>query len=115
MSGGSGAFTCAGGGSGSGTFTGFGPNSIYHAMLTFNDCTENVGDDSLTLTGTLMMQGDTVNSGETDSGHADMFTIRGTVAGCGSVNETCTLSWGPKEDNYGSFYRSGTVCGRQFP
>lgn len=109
-------FTCAGGGSGHAAFTGFGPNSIWRGTVTFAGCTETIGSDTLTLTGTVQLGGDTVNEGDTDHGSADPIAIEGTVAGCGKVDETCAIYWGPMQDeNDAAFHTVGAVCGRHFP
>jgi hypothetical protein len=109
-------YTCTGGGSLHAAYTGFGPNSIWSGTVTFAGCTEAVGSDSLTLTGTVQLGGDTVNLGDNDHGSADMLAIKGSIAACGKVDETCPIYWGPQQDESdAAFHTVGAVCGRQFP
>lgn len=110
-SGSSAAFTCPGGGSGVATIQNPGP--FWQGTFTFTDCATTFDDDTLKLTGTVTMGFD--GNCRADWGSASSLTIRGTVAGCGAVDETCALGWGPTQGNDSHFYRSGTVCGRQFP
>ncbi|HSN25787.1 MAG TPA: hypothetical protein VLT45_05860 [Kofleriaceae bacterium] len=56
------------------------------------------------------------NLPDNDHGTATQLAIHGSVVGCGNVDETCDLEWGPHQDeNDAGFYRSGTLCGRHFP
>jgi hypothetical protein len=106
--------TCDGGGSASMDVTGY--TGQWSATFTFDTCTIAVGNDVLTLIGT-MSYFNGIN--DNDAGTSSSLTITGTVDGCATaIDETCELSWRsePKEPgtNY-NYYRTGTVCGRRFP
>lgn len=103
-------FSCAGGGSGTMTVGG---NLLWSGSFTFDACrAAGVRGDALTLTGTVNIRGDDLNTAYW--GDASRLQISGNVAGCSApVDETCEGSWQPGPQY--PFEPQGTLCGRAFP
>ena len=108
-----GPITCSGGGGGSMDISG--GAGVFGGTFTFDACTMAIDQDTLTVTGALMFDYDEING--VDFGSSSMLTLQGTVDGCSrAIDETCAVSWGNgHDDTTGENYRTGTVCGRQFP